>query len=528
MTADVLVVGAGFGGLYALHALERAGFDAIGVEAGEDVGGTWYWNRYPGARCDVASFDYSYSFSEELQQEWSWTEKYATQPEILAYLRHMADRFDLRRRIRFGTVVTSAHWEEESDTWEVTSGSGETWTVRHVVFATGVLSVPLRPDIPGLADFGGRVIHTSDWPAQGVDISGRDLLMIGTGSSGVQALPVLARDARSVTVLQRTANYVLPARNTAVTEAEQEAVKATYPQRRRTARALSSAYIKDLPTEAALAVNDETREQVFDRCYAAGGTGILSSFTDLKSDMRANDLLADHLGRRIADIVDDPETARILTPHGYPVGAKRLCVGTDYYETYNLDHVSIHDVAADPIITVEADGVRTKSRFFPADDIVLATGFDAMTGALSRIDIKGRDGVTLRDHWSAGPRNYLGLAMHGFPNVFMIGGPGSPSVLANVVTGDEQHVDWVVRCLEHLREAGATRIEPQETAEKEWVEHVDEIARGTLFYQANSWYLGANVPGKPRIFMPYAGGFPVYEARCDAVAAQGYRGFEIA
>ncbi|MGV1047027.1 MAG: flavin-containing monooxygenase [Solirubrobacterales bacterium] len=524
LEVDVAIVGAGFAGLYALHVLREAGWRTVLLEAGPGVGGTWYWNRYPGARCDVQSFDYSYSFSEDLQQDWAWSEHYATQPEIRGYIEHVAERFDLYRDIRFAHRVAAATYESPGR-WLLRCENGVACRAQFAIMATGVLSVPLVPAIEGLTDFGGRVLHTSSWPEEGVDFRGRDVAVIGTGSSGVQAIPLIAQEARSLTVLQRTANYVMPARNRRIDDDEQQEVKSRYAERRRIARGLSSAYIKQSGDKAALEVSEEARRAEFQRRWDEGGTGILSSFTDLKTSLEANSLLGEFLAEKIAEIVEDPATAKLLTPSGYPVGAKRLCVGTDYYETYNRPNVSLHDVNADPIVGMEKDAILTRESRVEMDDLVLATGFDAMTGALTRIDIVGRDG-TLGEVWAAGPRNYLGLGVHGFPNLFILGGPGSPSVLANVVTGVEQQTDWVSRCLGYMRERRMESIEATREAEEQWVENANRIAKEeTLFYHANSWYLGANVPGKPRIFMPYAGGFPRYEKACEDAARDGYRGF---
>lgn len=520
---DVVVVGAGFAGLYQLHRVRGLGLRARVFEAGSGVGGTWYWNRYPGARCDVESLEYSFSFSSELEQEWEWTERYPAQPEILRYAEHVADRFDLRRDITFDTRVTHATWRD--DRWEIRTDGGEELTATYCVFATGCLSVPKEPDLPGVESFAGPTYFTSRWPHEDVDFTGRRVAVIGTGSSGVQSIPVIAAQAAELTVYQRTANYVVPARNAPLDTATQDARKAEYPTYRKLARE-SLAGLLGTPSEvSALSVTPEERTTAFDEAWERGGLGSFrQSFGDLGLTLEANDTVAEYIRGRIRGIVADPETADALGPKDHPFGTKRPCLDTGYFETYNLPHVRLVDLRKTPIVAVEPTGVRTTDELVEVDDLVLATGFDAMTGALLAVDVRGRDGVRLRDAWAEGPSTYLGLGIAGFPNLFTITGPGSPSVLSNMLVSIEQHVDWITDCLATL--AGRT-IEADEQAQQRWTAHVAEAGAQTLMHHANSWYLGANVPGKPRVLLPYVGGVGPYRQICDDVAARGYEGFRL-
>ncbi|MFN2258486.1 MAG: flavin-containing monooxygenase [Parasphingopyxis sp.] len=526
---DAIVVGAGFAGLYMLHELREHGFSARVYEAGSDVGGTWYWNRYPGARCDIESMEYSFSFDEDLQQEWEWSERYATQPEILRYLEHVAERFDLRRDIRFDTRVASARWHEEARLWRIETERGETATARHLIMGTGCLSSVNRPDIPGLDDFAGETWITGLWPHEGVDFTGRKVAVIGTGSSAVQSIPVIAREAERVTVFQRTPNFVVPAHNHPLDKDRQDAIKADYAALREAARK-GAAGIR-LPGGRAekLALNstEEERRAEYEKRWAYGGLTFMAAYADLGLIRESNETAADFIRGKIRERVEDPETAGKLCPTDHPAGAKRMCVDIGYYETYNEDHVELVDIRETPIARVTATGVETGDRLYEVDSIVLATGFDAMTGTLSRIDIRGRGGAKLKDKWEAGPTTYLGLMSAGFPNLFLVTGPGSPSVLSNMIVSIEQHVEYIADTLVALRSRGADTIEPLEAAEQSWVEHVNEVAAPTVMMQANSWYLGANIPGKPRIFMPYIGGVPTYRKICAHIAQAGYAGFAI-
>ena len=523
---DAIVIGAGFAGLYALHKLRGLGLAVRGFEAAEDVGGVWHWNRYPGARCDVESLQYSYSFDDPLQQEWVWSERYAQQDEILAYLHHVADRFELRPLIAFGTRVTSAHLDEDLDRWHVQTDCGDGVTARFCIMASGSLSASRLPDLPGIETFAGEVLHTGTWPHAGVDFAGKSVALIGTGSSGVQAIPQIACTAERLVVLQRTPNFVVPARNQPLSDAKQAAWKAAYAEYRAQARQVGTLY--DFSETPALSVSAKDREAVYRRRWELGGVNFVHAFSDIMTDLAANQTAADFVHAHIREVVDDPETAEKLCPRSYPLGAKRICVGSDYYETYNRPHVALIDLQATPVTAIDAHAIRTTKAVVPVDVIVCATGYDALTGALAQIDIRGRSGAALIAKWADGPRNYLGLMTADFPNMFIVTGPGSPSVLVNMVVGIEQHIDWIADCIVHLARSGATWIEPDASAEDAWVQLVNDAAAQTLFVRANSWYLGANIPGKPRVFMPFVGGIGRYRAICDQVAADGYAGFQIA
>jgi cation diffusion facilitator CzcD-associated flavoprotein CzcO len=525
---DAVIVGAGFSGLYMLHRLRELGLSALVLERGGGVGGTWYWNRYPGARCDIESVDYSFSFSEELEQEWEWTERYATQPEILRYLDHVADRFDLRRDIRFQTVVTEAHWDEDDGRWTVVTGDGTRLSARWCVMATGNLSSVKRPDFPGLDTFAGEWHHTADWPHEGVDFTGRRVAVIGTGSTGIQVIPQVARQAEHLYVFQRTANFSMPAQNRPLEPDEQRAVKADYGARRRLCRESEAGVPFPAPERATFDVTPEERSRIYEAGWQRGGINALSAaFTDFFTNREANDTAAEFTRAKIRSIVRDPATAEALSPRLNPIGTKRTCVDIGYFETYNRDNVDLVDVRQTPIVGIAPAGVRTTAAEYEVDSIVFAIGFDAMTGALTDIDIRGVEGRSLREKWAEGPRTYLGIAIAGFPNMFAVTGPGSPSVLSNMVVSIEQHVDWIADCIDYARARGRDRIEATLEAEQAWVEHVNEIAEATLYPLANSWYLGANIPGKPRVFMPYVGGVGPYRSVCDEVAAREYEGFTL-
>ena len=523
---DVAVVGAGFSGLYLLHKLRGMGLTAHAWEAGDGVGGTWYWNRYPGARVDIESQEYSYSFSEELQDDWKWSERYAAQPELLRYLNHVADRFDLRRDITFNTRVASARFDEGSGRWTLTTDAGETISARFCVMATGCLSVPNEPNFPGQADFEGPTYHTGRWPHEGVDFTGKRVAVIGTGSSAIQSIPQIARQAAQVTIFQRTPNYSVPAHNGPIDPAVVQAWNANRAENRQLQRLSAGGFISSDATELlSVEVSDEVRHKTYEQRWARGGFAILGAFADQMVDPAANAHAAEYTAARIRERVKDPAVAEKLIPRGYPWGTKRLCVDIDYYETYNRPNVTLVDLRETPLDRITATGVRTTEADYPADAIVFAIGFDAMTGALARIDIRGREGIVLKDEWAAGPRTYLGLMVAGFPNLFTVTGPGSPSVLSNMVVSIEQHVDWICDCIGYLGNRQLGVIEASPEAQEAWVAHVNEVADQTLYKQANSWYLGANVPGKPRVFMPYAGGVGVYRELCDGIAARGYEGF---
>ncbi|MEM8904515.1 MAG: alpha/beta hydrolase fold domain-containing protein [Actinomycetota bacterium] len=524
---DVVVVGAGMAGLYALHRLRGMGISAVALETADDVGGTWYWNRYPGARCDVMSQDYSYSFDPELDAEWEWSEKYATQPEILRYLQHVADRFDLRRDIRFETSVESASWDDEHRTWAIATSAGDTVRCRWYIMATGCLSAPKDPDIEGADAFGGDVYFTSRWPHGGVDLTGKRVAVIGTGSSAIQSIPIMAQQAAELTVFQRTPNFSMPANNGPVPDDRRamldEAGLAAY---REAARNSPAGVPMPVPTESALAVSDEERNRRYQHLWDHGHIIAFSgAFADVGIDEEANDTVAEFFRTKIRETVDDPETAESLCPTTYPVFTKRLCVDSGYYETFNLPHVRLVDLRKDPLVGIEAGGVRTGIGLHEVDVIVFATGFDAMTGAIVKVDITGRDGAELRDRWADGPLTYLGIMTAGFPNLFMVTGPQSPSVLSNMAVSIEQHVEWITDTLAALRDDGLDTIEPTETAETGWVRHAGEFAGISLMDKANSWYVGANVPGKARVVMPYLGGVDRYRRICDEVVERDFLGF---
>jgi len=526
VTFDAVIVGAGFAGLYMLHCLRGLGLNARVYEAGAGVGGTWYWNRYPGARCDIESMQYSYSFSEELDQEWTWTEKYAPQPEILAYANHVADRFDLRRDIRFETRVTAARFDDTSGQWQVETDRGDRVSAQFCIMAVGCLSAANKPPFEGIDEFDGAVYHTGEWPHDGVDFTGLSVGVIGTGSSAIQSIPIIARQAARLTVFQRTPNYSVPAWNEKLDPDYVREVKAHYAELRAKARARPTGFYFPFNMASALDATPDERERQYEECWDRGGLPFLGAYGDLLFDEEANDTIAEFARAKIRAVVDDPETAALLSPHNV-FGCKRLCVDTDYYATYNLPHVQLVDVSEQPIERITRNAVVTGGVEYPVDAIVCATGFAAMTGAFERIAITGRDGLTLREKWRAGPRTYLGLTSAGFPNLFMITGPGSPSVLASMIQAIEQHVDWIADCIGHLRDIGAGTIEATVPCEDDWVEHVNEVAQVSLRSTCSSWYVGANIPGRPRVFMPYIGGFPVYVQKCNEVMDRGYEGFLI-
>jgi cation diffusion facilitator CzcD-associated flavoprotein CzcO/acetyl esterase/lipase len=530
---DAIVVGAGFAGLYALHRLRGDGLRVRVLEQGDGVGGTWYWNRYPGARCDIESVDYSYSFSEELEQEWEWSERYPAQPEILRYLNHVADRFDLRRDIDLNTRVAQARYDEERAVWHVITEDGARHTATYCVMACGNLSTPHRPAIEGLDDFEGTWHHTARWPADGVELAGKRVGVIGTGSTGIQLIPQAAAQADHVYVFQRTPNFSMPAHNRPLDPDLLSAIKADYRERRRLAReslsGVPSSHPDALPQRSALEVAPEERARAFEHGWANGGIGgVTLAFNDIIVNAEANGTAADFVRDKIREIVRDPATAEALCPTSHPIGTKRICVDTDYYATYNRANVTLVDVRSAPIVRLTPRGIETTAETYELDVIVFATGFDAMTGALLEMDVVGREGRSLKDKWSGGPRTYLGVATAGFPNLFIVTGPGSPSVLSNMVLSIEQHVDWIADCIGHVRERGLDTIEATRDAEDAWVAHVNEVAQATLFPRAGSWYMGANIPGKPRVFMPYLGGVGTYRAHCEGVAGNGYEGFSVA
>jgi cyclohexanone monooxygenase len=523
---DAVVVGAGLSGLYQLYRLRELGLTAVVLEAGDDIGGTWYWNRYPGARCDIESLSYSYSFSPELDQEWEWSERYASQPEILRYVHHVADRFDLRRDVILRTRVTRAVYDEDSHLWQVSTDTGRAVTARFVVLATGCMSVPKDPGIPGAGAFPGPVFHTARWPHEDVSFAGKRVAVIGTGCSGVQAIPVIAGEAAALTVFQRTPAYVLPAHNRPLRVTEIAELKARYPQFRRAQRLSRAGTVFEPPTRSALEADEAERTAAYEAAWDSGFlNGLLRTFTDILTDEKANETVAEFIRSKIRSIVTDPATAELLSPRTFPFATKRPCLDSGYYATYNLPHVTLVDLRTTPIETITPRGIRTSDGEHLLDAIVFATGFDALTGSQLAIDIVGRGGVTLRERWADGPRNHLGLVSAGFPNLFTVLGPLSPSVLTNIAVSLEQQVEWITGCIAHLRRNGLTEIDADPEAEADWGVRVAEIAGRTLYPAVDSWYTGANVPGKPRVFLAYAGGLDRYREECDAVARNGYPGF---
>jgi cyclohexanone monooxygenase len=521
---DAVVVGAGFGGMYMLHRLRELGISVQGFEAGDDVGGTWYWNRYPGARCDVPSLFYSYTWDEELQKDWRWTEKYAAQPEILAYANHVADRFDLRPLIAFETRVVSAEFDEAASRWRVTTDRGDAVSARWLIMATGCLSTPRAPPIPGVESFEGATYHTGAWPHEGVDFTGKRVAVIGTGSSGIQSIPQIARQAAHVTVFQRTANFSVPANNTPLTEEDIEAFWKMYPGYIAMVKGPGMGFGAN-PANA-MAPSPEERRARYEEYWGVGGAGFLAVWGNLLTDIEVNNEAAEFVREKIGQTVTNPKAAEALKPRDHPIGTKRICVDIDYFETYNRPNVALVNLRETPIEAIEPHAVRTSEQAYEVDAIVFATGFDAMTGTLLAIDPKGVGGRPLKDAWAEGPKAYLGLAVADFPNMFLITGPGSPSVLSNMINSIEQHVEWIQGCVGYMRENGLTRIEADPEKQEEWVAHVRRVADKTLFPRAASWYMGANIPGKPRVFMPYIG-FG-YRKKCNEVAAAGYEGFALA
>jgi cation diffusion facilitator CzcD-associated flavoprotein CzcO/acetyl esterase/lipase len=525
---DVVVVGAGFSGLYMLYRLRELGFSAVVLDEAGDVGGTWYWNRYPGARCDVPTTDYTYSFDPRLEQDWTWSEKYATQPEILAYLRHVADRYDLRRDIRFGIRVAAAAWDEASRRWRLRTDDGDELSCRCYVMACGCLSLPKAPDIEGVGRYRGEVYLTGRWPHDRVDFAGKRVAVVGTGSSGIQCIPLIAAEAAQLTVFQRTPNFSVPAHNGPPPLDRIGALAADREGYREAARWSRGGIPTEVTDVSGVTAPEDVRRQRFEAAWQAGELfAILGVFIDQGVNPVSNELVAEMIREKIRAIVKNPDTAEALCPKDHPFGTKRPCLDTSYFETFNLPHVRLVDLRRTPIVAVTEAGIDTAEESLEFDAIVFATGFDAMTGPLVSVDVTGVDGVTLRDKWAGGPATYLGLMTTGFPNFFMITGPQSPSVLSNMLVSIEQHVDWVADCLRRLRTDGFDRIEPTPLAEAGWGRHNQDCADITLYPRANSWYMGANVPGKPRVFLPYIGGVDAYRRACDEVADKGMLGFRL-
>ncbi len=527
---DAIIIGAGFSGLYQLHSLrDKLGLNAVVVEKAGGVGGTWYWNRYPGARCDSESHSYWYSFSDELVQEWEWTERYPGHAEICRYLNFVADKFDLKRDIRFNTEVTCCDYDQTTNRWTVTTADGQNLSAKYLITAVGCLSTANVPDIPGRDDFAGNWYHTGQWPHEGVDFSGKRVAQIGTGSTGIQAVPVIAAEADHLTVFQRTANYSVPARNAPLTPEFKRYIKENFDEIRTCMKETPNGHAFRINPRKVFDVSDDERAAIYEKSWEKGGLEFRAAFQDLLFDKKANDTAKKFLTDKIREIVKDPETAEKLADIDHPYAAKRPPIDSHYFEAFNRDNVELVDVRSDPIKEITKTGIRLESgATYEVDIIVFATGFDAMTGPMLGLNITGRDGLGLDKAWEAGPRTYLGLQVHGFPNMFSITGPGSPSVLCNMPVCIEQHVEWVTACIDHLEQKGIDAIEAEPDAVDAWVDHVNDAANATLLPEVgHSWYLGANVPGKPRVFMPYAGGMDVYRKKCAEVAAGGYEGFTL-
>jgi cyclohexanone monooxygenase len=525
---DAVVVGAGFSGLYLVKRLRDLGFSVLAVEAAPGVGGTWYWNAYPGARCDVESFDYCYSFSPELEAEWEWSERYPSQPELLRYLNFVADRFDLRRDIRFETQVTAAAFDEARAAWRIGLDNGDAIEGRFFILAGGAISIPKPPEIAGIEDYEGVCHHTARWPHQPVDFTGQKVAVIGTGSSGVQTSTALVDKVAELTVFQRTPNFCAPIINYPLDAGAMAEFRRTAAERHEKSRHSRQGIPYDQPTQSALAVSAEERKATYTRAWDESHLFALRlTYNDLMTDEAANDTVAEFVRGKINEIVRDPAVAEKLTPRGYPFATKRPCIGRGYYEMFNREHVRLVDLRETPIVRMTASGIETTAGEIELDAVIFATGFDALTGAAARIDIIGRDGQALRDKWAAGPETYLGIAASGFPNMFLVTGPGSPGPLSAMVKSIEQHVDWIADCLSFMRDRGFALVEARREDELAWTGHVQDVANATLYPRADSWYVGANVPGKPRGFMPYLGGVGVYRAKCDAVAEAGYDGFDL-
>lgn len=522
---EVIVVGAGFAGVYAVHRLVRDGRDVLCLEAAADVGGVWYHNRYPGARCDILSIDYSYSFSKELQDDWNWSERYAPQDEILRYIQHVADRFGLRRFMVFENRVTAMRRDDDSGLWSLRTDAGTTYTARFVVMATGPLSHPRDPDFPGFADFRGEVLRTSSWPHRAMSFEGRRVGVIGTGSSGVQSIPEIAKTAAHLTVFQRTPVFAVPARNARFSPEDLAAVRARYAEYRKELKSGFAGNYMTTTGKKAAEFSAAEQRRILDALWLEGGLGIASIFTDVLTDESANRVVADYVRERIREQINDPAVAEKLLPRTYPIATKRPCVESGYYAAFNQPNVSLVDLRTTPIERVTPGGIQTSDRHYDLDVIVLATGFDAVTGALKAINPVNGKGRHLVDEWAEGPTTYLGLAVAGFPNLFMVAGPGGTSVLGNVVAVAEAGVDWIADCISWLYAHGHDTIEATAKAQDAWTDHVAEVGRYTLFPKADSWYMGANIPGKKRVLLAYIGGFSNYVGKCNEVAATSYAGF---
>ena len=524
---DAIVIGAGFAGLYALHRLRKSGYAVRILEAGSGVGGTWYWNRYPGARVDIESHEYSYSFDDELQQEWVWSERYPAQPELMRYLNHVADRFGLRPDIQFNTRVTAARYDEDRACWLIETAAGERFSARFCVMATGLLAAPNKPEFPGLDSFKGRQFHTAQWPRETVDFTGRRVGVIGTGSSAVQSIPLIAEQAAHLTVFQRTPNYVMPARNHPLGEEQREYIKKNYDDVWKKVRQNSFGMPLEVQNRNTFDVSPEEQRAILEKGWQSGGFRyVFETFDDMMMDPKANEVASEFIREQIRQIVKDPVTAEMLTPKGYPFGGKRPPAGHGYYETFNRGNVTLVDVQANPITEITPTGLKTTAAEYEFDILVLATGFDAVTGALANVDIRGRGGIALKDKWQDGAKTYLGLGSAGFPNLFIIIGPQSP--FANMPPSIEHNVGFITNAIQHLRQNNIAAMEPSTAAEEDWTQHTIDVANMTVMplgVKVNSWFMGSNIPGKAQIINVYFGGANNYYDRCDLVVKNGFEGY---
>jgi cation diffusion facilitator CzcD-associated flavoprotein CzcO len=532
---DAIIIGAGVTGLYQLYSLRKLGISVHVFEKGSGVGGTWYWNRYPGARFDSESYTYGYSWSEEVLQEWNWTEHFSPQPETLRYLNFVADKFDLKKDITFNASVKSAHWNEAADRWDIETENGERASARFLITAIGILHAANMPKIPGIEDFEGQSWHTSQWPrdangwgSMDVGLNGKRIGVIGTGATAVQLIQELAKVAGDLTVFQLLPEYCAPLGNSKIDDEWQQQIKARYPEIFKTCRETFAGFEHVPDPRSALDVPAEEREAFWEKLYGEPGFGIwLGNYSDILTNQQANDLITDFIRKKIRERVKDPKVAEKLVPKTYGFGLRRVPMETHYYEVYNQDNVHLVDLTETPIQRITKTGVKTSDKEFEFDFIIYATGFDAVTGSFTRMDIRGEGGQTLKDKWENGPRTYLGLQTVGFPNMFTLVGPHNGATFCNMPRCAEQNVEWVTECVRYLTENGIERIEPKPDAEQAWTDHVNEIVQNTLLPTVDSWFMGTNVEGKKKNFLMYTGGSPAYRAKCDEVAAQGYEGFDL-
>ena len=522
---DVLIVGAGFGGMYALYKFRGMGLKTVGIEAGDDVGGVWYWNRYPGARCDLMSIDYSYGFSAEIQQEWTWSEQFAAQPEILAYANFVADRLDLRKDFKFNTRVTSARWDEEQNVWRATTDAGEVLEAPYCVMATGPLSIPKDPDIPGIERFKGELLRAQKWPHTPVSYAGKRVGVIGTGSTGIQIIQEIGPQAGELFVFQRTPSFTLPMRNHDLDADYVAEMKRHYPAIREACRNNPTGGARPISTRPFFSLPPTQRRQLMEQAWINGGHTFLGIFSDLMLNQDANDEVADFVREKIGEIVKDAKTAEALKPRGYPIFARRPCLDTSYYETYNRENVHLVDCKNDPIVEITEKGIRTQSGETELDMLIFATGYDALTGALLAFDVTGRDGISLKDKWKDGPTSLYGMMLNGFPNLFAVSGPNGPAALANLITIAEHDVDWIADMITHMDRAGVKSVEPTQQAEDAWMKLVAQLAEHSLIRKANTWWVGANVKGKPQGLTMFVGGFNKYRDHCLKAKQDGYADF---